>query len=320
MRNFAITTDSNSDLSKDYIDRNHIGVIPYFYEIDHVIYGERVSLRLSDFYKKIQSGCVPKIVDCEVERIKDIFRSYLEEGLDILHIGTTKSFNSSYENLHKAIEELREEYPIARIVELDSKSISMGLGLMITSAVGMKKNGRTMDEIIRWIEKSRTGFWAVFFLADLAYLSRIGLMTQKEALIHRVIRRNPVLILNENGFCSKIRDMKNNKKTFLKMVKMMERRLGKMQDKSLQFCVLHGDVPEQAKVISTYLTRRYPRSSVLIQTANPDMGAKFGKGTIGICLMGEYHDNIGGRDDGKKQKINSPRIKSIRFRKWDSSQ
>lgn len=320
MRNFAITTDSNSDLSKDYIDRNHIGVIPYFYEIDHVVYGERVSLRLSDFYKKIQSGSVPKIMNCNVERIKEVFRSYLEEGLDILHIGTTHCFNSSYDNLHKAIEELREEYPIARIIELDSRSISMGLGLMITSAVAMKKNGRTMDEIIDWIERSRTGFWAVFFLSDLSYLSRIGIMTEKEALLHRVLRRNPVLVMNENGFCQKVKDMKNNKKTFAKMIRMMERRLGMMRDKSLQFCILHGDAPEQAKNAAAYLTRRYPRSSVLIQTANPDMGARFGKGTIGICLMGEYHDNTGGRDGQKKQKVDSRREQSIGFRKWDSSQ
>ena len=319
MRNYAITTDSNSDLSREYIDKNHIGVIPYFYEIDHVVYGERVSLKPSDFYKKIQAGSIPKIMDCEVERIKDIFRSYLEEGLDILHIGTARCFNPGYENLHQAIEELRKEYSHARIIELDSRTISMGLGLMIMSAVAMKKNGRTLDEIMGWIEKTKTGFWAVFFLADLPYLSKIGLMTQKEVLLHRVMRKNPVIVMNENGFCHKIKDIRNNKKACIKMIKMMEQRLGTVKENALQFCILHGDVPEQAKAVSAHLIRRYPHSSVLIQTANPDMGAKFGKGTIGICLMGEYHDNIGGQHDHKKQTVDFTGRKQIRFGKWNST-
>lgn len=320
MRNYAITTDSNSDLSKEYIDKNHIGVIPYFYEIDHVVYGERIRLRPSDFYKKIQAGFVPKIMDCEVERMKDIFRSYLEEGLDILHISTTHYFNPCHENLQKAVIELKEEYPHARIVQLDSKSISMGLGLMIMSAVAMKKNGRTLDEIVEWIEKSKTGFWGAFFLADLPYLSKVGIMTPKEAFMHRVMRKNPVVVMNENGFCQKLKDVRNNKKAFLKIIKMMERRLGTVRENSLQFCVIHGDALEQAKLVSSYLTRRYPYSSVLIQTANPDMGAKFGKGTIGICLMGEYHDNIGGNYDQKEQAIDSPRNESNRLGKWDSAE
>ena len=318
MKNYAITTDSNSDLSKEYIDKNHIGVIPYFYEIDHVVYGERIRLRPSDFYKKIHAGFVPKIMNCEVERMKDIFRSYLEEGLDILHISTTHWFNPSHENLQTAIRELQIEYPHARIVQLDSKSISMGLGLMIMSAVAMKKNGRTLDEIVDWIEKSKTGFWGAFFLADLPYLSKIGIMTPKEVLMHRITRKNPVVVMNENGFCQKLKDVRNNKKAFLKIIKMMERRLGTVRENSLQFCVLHGDAPEQAKLVSSYLTRRYPYSSVLIQTANPDMGAKFGKGTIGICLMGEYHDSIGGKYDHKEQTIDPTRSESVRNKQWDS--
>ena len=320
MRNYAITTDSNSDLSREYIEKNHIGVIPYFYEIDHVIYGERKRLRPTDFYKKIQEGFIPKIMDCEVEHIKDVFYSYLEEGLDIVHISTTHYFNPCHENLQKAILELQEEYPHARIVQLDSKSISMGLGLMIMSAVAMKKNGRTLDEIVEWVEKSKTGFWGAFLLADLPYLSKVGVITPKEVLFHKVMRKNPVIVMNENGFCQKLKDVRNNKKAFLKIIKMMERRLGTVREHSLQFCIIHGDVLEQAKLVSSHLTRRYPHSSVLIQNANPDIGAKFGKGTIGICLMGEYHDNIGGKYDQEEQAIHSSRGESNGVGKGSSTQ
>lgn len=293
MRNYAITTDSNSDLSKEYIDKNHIGVIPCFYEIDNIVYGEKVCLKPNDFYKKMQEGSIPKTQSCNIEKIKQIFREYLREGLDILHISTTQCFNTGFENLKQAVNELQIEFPEATIIVLDSATISVGLASMIMRAVAMKNNGKTMEEIQACIEKRRTGFWSVVFLSDLQYLSKLGLLQEKELRLRQFVKMYPVIVINEKGFCYKIKDMRNSRKAFIKMIKIMEHRLGTMREEVLPFCVLHGNVPERAKEVSAYLTRRYPNSSVVIQNANPELASKLGRGMLGICLMGEYHDNIG---------------------------
>ena len=37
MRDFIISTDSNSDLLQSYIDENNIVIIPHYYDIDGVV-------------------------------------------------------------------------------------------------------------------------------------------------------------------------------------------------------------------------------------------------------------------------------------------
>ena len=40
MRDFVISTESNSDLSQEFLDKNGILVIPHYYNVEDKIYGE----------------------------------------------------------------------------------------------------------------------------------------------------------------------------------------------------------------------------------------------------------------------------------------
>lgn len=47
MRDFVITADSNCDLPQEYVDANQIGIIPHYYDIDGVTYGDEKNLTLT---------------------------------------------------------------------------------------------------------------------------------------------------------------------------------------------------------------------------------------------------------------------------------
>ena len=40
MRNFVITADSNCDLLEEYINKKNIGIIPHYYHLDGITYGD----------------------------------------------------------------------------------------------------------------------------------------------------------------------------------------------------------------------------------------------------------------------------------------
>ena len=44
MRDFVITADSNSDLPDEYIKEKHIGIIPHYYDLEGITYGDEVNL------------------------------------------------------------------------------------------------------------------------------------------------------------------------------------------------------------------------------------------------------------------------------------
>jgi fatty acid-binding protein DegV len=59
MKDFVITADSNSDLLEDYIREKQIGIIPHYYDLEGVTYGDEVNLTPKEFYDKMRAGLMP---------------------------------------------------------------------------------------------------------------------------------------------------------------------------------------------------------------------------------------------------------------------
>ena len=103
--------------------------------------------------------------------IRRIVRQYFEkrvnEGFDILHIAFSSALSSSYNNACIAANEVMEEHPGARIVVVDSLAASMGEGLIVYKAVEMKKSGKSMDEIIDFVNNHKLNVVHNFTVDDL---------------------------------------------------------------------------------------------------------------------------------------------------------
>lgn len=57
MRDFVISTESNSDLSQEFLDQNGILVIPHYYNVEDKIYGEEGNrLTIQEFYDEMRNG------------------------------------------------------------------------------------------------------------------------------------------------------------------------------------------------------------------------------------------------------------------------
>lgn len=279
MKNYVITTDIRSDLTKEYGNKHHVGFLPFYYEVDQVIYGRKKELPLTEYYRQLQNRTKLEILPSSVEQIKKFFAPYLEEGVDILHIATTKILNSEYSVLQKAVEELRSEYPDIKIVIVDSKTTSIGLGELVKKAVSMKHNGRKLEDIVKWIQQQNTSFLGGFVVEDISYAVQQKIISQKQGFLFKILRRKPIIILNEKGIVEQFCSRKNQFRCLLNKIEKQNIR----QDGT--FLILHGDALEQARLLSASLTKQYPQSSIQIQMMNPALGYLFGKGVIGLCFM-----------------------------------
>ena len=59
MKTFVITTDNTSDLSKEYVEEHHIGMMSLTYTVDGTTYSYDNPLPLTDLYEKMRNGSVP---------------------------------------------------------------------------------------------------------------------------------------------------------------------------------------------------------------------------------------------------------------------
>ena len=126
MKDFVITADSNSDLLADYIKEKQIGIIPHYYDLEGVTYGDEVNLTPKEFYDKMRGGLMPTTMASNPEVIRRTFQNYIDQGLDILHISFSSALSGGCNNVMAGARELCEENPDAKIIVLDTLNASMG--------------------------------------------------------------------------------------------------------------------------------------------------------------------------------------------------
>ena len=287
MKNFVITADSNSDLPEDYIKENQIGIIPHYYDIEGVTYGDELNLTVKKFYDKMRNGLMPTTMASNPEVIRNTFTNYIKQGFDILHISFSSALSGGCNNVMAGAREICEENSEAKIIVIDTLNVSLGEGMIVMKAVAMKKEGKTIDEIAAWIEEHKMDFCVRFMVDDLGHLHRGGRISKTTAILGTMINIKPILHVDEEGRLVPLAKAKGRKKSLSTIANDMYECMGSYRDSGEIICIAHGDAEEDARYLEALVREKLPNNLILINTVSPSIGSHSGPGAIGLCFMGE---------------------------------
>ncbi|MDD3217857.1 MAG: DegV family protein [Lachnospiraceae bacterium] len=287
MREFVITTDNNADLPDSYYTEHQVGCVSLTYTLEGETYDNKTALPVHEFYEKMRNGSMPTTAQVNPESARALMEPYLKEGKDILHLAFSSGLSGSYNSARIAGEELKEEYPEAKIVVIDSLCASLGQGLFVHKAVQMKEQGKTMDEIIAWLDEHKLNFSHVFTVDDLNHLYRGGRVSKATAVFGTMINIKPLLHVDNEGHLIAVGKTRGRKKSLHCLVDMMEERIGSYRDKNDIFFISHGDCPEEAEYVAKLVRERFGIQDCLINAVGATIGAHSGPGTMALFFLGD---------------------------------
>lgn len=287
MRDFVITTDSNSDLLDPYIKDKNIGIIPHYYDFAGTTYGDELNMTPKEFYDQMRSGLMPTTMASNPEVILKTFSHYIQQGLDVLHISFSSALSGGYSNVATGAIELCEENPDSKIIVLDTLNASMGEGMMVMKAVALKEEGKSLEEIATWLEDHRNEFCVLFTVDDLKHLSRGGRISKTSAIVGSMIQIKPILYVNPEGQLVPLTTTRGRKKSLSVILNEMIERMGKYKKESDVICIAHGDSLADAEYLASMVREQLPHKQIIINYVSPSIGAHSGPGAIGLCFMGE---------------------------------
>ena len=287
MKDFVITADSNSDLLDEYIIEKKIGIIPHYYDLEGITYGDEVNLTPKEFYDKMRNGLMPTTMASNPEVIRQTFQGYVDQGLDILHISFSSALSGGCSNVVTGANEICEENPGAKIIVVDTLNASMGEGMFVMKAVQMKEEGKSIDEIAAWLEEHKQNFCVYFTVDDLNHLHRGGRISKTTAIIGSMINIKPILYLNPEGQLVAKSTARGRKKSLSTICNDMLDCMGKYKDSEDPICIAHGDAREDADYLAELIRDKLPNRKLIINYVSPSIGAHSGPGAIGLCFMGE---------------------------------
>ncbi|MDF2542845.1 MAG: degV family protein [Herbinix sp.] len=287
MKDYVITTDSNSDLLPEYIKEKCIGIIPHYYDLEGITYGDEIDLTPKEFYDKMRNGLMPTTMASNPEVIRRTFQNYVDQGLDVLHISFSSALSGGCSNVVTGAREICEENPGAKIIVIDTLNVSMGEGMVVMKAVSLKEEGKSIDETVNWLEEHKMDFCVQFTVDDLFHLHRGGRISKATAIVGSMINIKPILYVNEEGKLLSLSSSRGRKKSLTTIANNMVERMGKYKNSDDIICICHGDALEDANYLADHIRELLPGRTIIINTVSPSIGAHSGPGAIGLCFMGD---------------------------------
>lgn len=138
MRDYIIMTDSCCDLNQQEVDELGLTVLPLSFTIDGKTYlntPDHAEMSPEEFFAKIAAGENSTTAAANVGQFDEAMRRALDAGKDILCICFSGALSTTYQSARIAAEDLKSEYPDAKILVIDSLSASRGQGMLLYRTV-----------------------------------------------------------------------------------------------------------------------------------------------------------------------------------------
>ena len=177
MRDYVILTDSCCDLSAEMAAELGVEVLPLSLQMGDRTYRNYLDGReigFHEFYERVRSGELATTSAVNVGEFEEKMREILKTGKDILSISFSSALSTTYQSSVIAAEELRSEFPDARIETVDTLCASLGQGLLVYLCAMEKQKGRSLDEVKTFAEQTRLHVCHWFTVDDLNHLKRGG--------------------------------------------------------------------------------------------------------------------------------------------------
>ncbi|MDR1801393.1 MAG: DegV family protein [Lachnospiraceae bacterium] len=284
MRDFIISVNSTVDAPKEWLDENKIVVVPLKYTIDGVTYVDKEGLTPKEFFNKLREGKQSVTTQVNPEDAKAIFEPILKEGKDILHLGFTSGLSGTLNSMVVAGEELSEAYPEAKIIVIDTLCACLGEAMILFYALKMKNEGKTIDEIAKWVEENKLHVCHNVTVDDLHHLHRGGRISKTTAIVGSLIQIKPIIHVDDAGKLQVIGRSRGRKKSLHKLVDMAaEQSIGWNNDIIM---ITHGDCIDDANYVASLVRERLGVDNIMINDIGTVIGSHTGPGVLAVFNMG----------------------------------
>lgn len=167
----VVTTDSTSDLPKDLVEKNNVGIMPLIVNLEENEFYDGVNLKIEEIFAFVEkTGVLPKTAARNSVTYKEFFEEFMKknDADALIHFSLSSEFSCSYNNAKAASEQMENVHVI------NTYSLSTGSGLLVLSCVDKVNEGKSLKTILEEIETEIPRVQASFIISDLKYLYKGG--------------------------------------------------------------------------------------------------------------------------------------------------
>lgn len=275
----AIVTDSTCNLPAELVEQYNVYVIPQILNWEGKSLLDQIDISTQEFYERLpKSSDLPKTSQPSPGQFTEYFTKVAEEADSIVGIFVSEKLSGTLQSAHLGAEAMGD-YPIEIV---DSRSVSLGLGLLVTAAARYAAEGHDYKEVAEYTRNLAPRLRVLFVVDTLDYLHKGGRIGGAQRLFGSMLSIKPVLHL-ENGQIEPLASIRTKNKAIQHMVDTI---LGEMKGKQhIHAGIIHAAAPESAEQVMEMMLAAVQPQELLVNELTPVIGANVGPGIVG---MGYY--------------------------------
>jgi DegV family protein with EDD domain len=273
-----IVTDGAADVLPEWKKEYGIDVIPV-----NIMFGERSYLQYEEldnegFYKLVdERKRVPKTSQPTPHQFVEFYRRIAKKGDTILSIHVTAKLSGTYASAVSAAEEVKDDF---KVFPIDSASGSLGIGLMCREARKLERAGKSVEEILQYLEEIKSKVRVILTLDTLEYARMSGRVKTLQAALASVLNVKPIAVLRD-GDLSMAERVRTRKASLERVIEMAKEEYG---DKPVYLAVVHARDPKSGEELLEDAKKHFNHRETMIGELSISVAANLGPGTVGLVV------------------------------------
>ncbi len=286
-----LVTDSTCDLLPSFARRRSIHIVPLSVVFGKTVYKDGVDLLPDEFYQMLEGGDIfPSTSPPGKGEFLETYRRLVASG-DVVSIHISAKQSQTSAHAAAAAKDGANEFAQVRLEAdglgvpdlriIDSKSNSVGLGLLVVFASRMIERGLGLDEIVTRLEGIRERLEFLFLVDTLEFLRKGGRIGQAQALIGTLLGIKPILGMVD-GEVVPVDKVRGGRKAQPRLMEILSERID--TSRPVFVAMAHASAPKWGERLKELLTDTFDIIEMLEGEIGPVVGAHAGPGAVG-CIV-----------------------------------
>jgi len=276
-RALTIVVDSSCDLPDDLLDRHGIVVVPVQVLDGARAYQDRIEIRSREVTDRMRAGEVFTTAQPTPAAFVQGFQDALSGAGDALAVLLAKSLSGTFGSGVTAARAVSQDH----ITVVDSRSASLGLGMLALRAAELAEQGWDRDAIAAELTRTRDRSSGMFTVDIFDNLLRSGRVGRGRALLGTLLSIKPILELAPDGHIVPLDRVRGREAVAARVLAHLEQRLTPRPAR-LRIGIVHADAPATADFLRNEANRRFAPHECIVNDLTAAITVHTGPGAWGI--------------------------------------
>lgn len=192
----AIVTDSTSDIPKEAAEALNIRVVPLPILTDQGTFLDRETIQNKEMFAYLKTcETLPTTSQPAPSTFLAVYEALAADGVELIYsVHISKDLSGTINSASMAATLLD---PKVRVKCIDSRSATVGLGLLVMEAAKLIQAGATEESMDAYFEEAVRSLKIYFLLDSLEHLEKGGRIGKASYLVGSILNIKPLLVLSD---------------------------------------------------------------------------------------------------------------------------